>query len=118
MTGGQAAAPVEAGHFFALDLRVGRVVECLPFPEARTPAYRLRIDFGQLGERRSSAQLVEGYTPAELTGSLVVCVVNLPPRQIGPVSSEVLVLGAYERGGSRVALLRPDGECLPGDRIG
>ncbi|MFN2452101.1 MAG: tRNA-binding protein [Candidatus Dormibacteria bacterium] len=107
-----------ADQFFAVDLRIGRVLECLPFPQARTPAYRLRIDLGPLGERRSSARVVDGYKPEELTGSLVVCVVNLPPRQIGPLRSEVLVLGAYERGGQRVALLRPDGDCVPGDRIG
>ncbi|GAC1339142.1 MAG: tRNA-binding protein [Candidatus Dormibacteria bacterium] len=118
MEGAAALPEIEAAQFFAVDLRVGRVVECLPFPEARNPAYRLRIDFGPLGERRSSARVVDGYTPAELTGSLVVCAVNLPARQIGPVRSEVLVLGAYERGGQRVALLRPDGDCVPGDRIG
>lgn len=118
MDAGEALPQVDAAQFFAVDLRVGRVLECRPLPEARTPAYRLRIDLGPLGERRSSARVVDGYTPEELIGSLVVCAVNLPPRQIGPVRSEVLILGAYERGGGRVALLRPDGDCLPGDRIG
>lgn len=113
-----AAAEVAAESFFAIDLRVGRVVECAPFPEARQPAYRMVIDFGPLGRRTSSARLTDNYQPADLTGSLVVAVVNLPPRQVGPVRSEVLVLGAYERGSRRVALLRPDGDCVPGDRVG
>jgi len=116
--GAEPLPQIEAAQFFAADLRVGRVLECLPFPQARVPAYRLRIDFGPMGERSSSARVVDGYRPEELTGSLVVCAVNLPPRQIGPARSEVLVLGAYERGGQRVALLRPDGDCVPGDRIG
>ena len=104
--------------FFNVDIRVGRVVSCEPFPEARRPAYRLTVDFGPLGVRRSSARLTDRYRPQDLEGRLVVAVVNLPPRQIGPVRSEVLILGAYERGGDAVALLAPDGDCQPGDRIG
>ena len=109
---------VDAESFFAIDLRVGRVVECLPFPEARRPAYSLRVDLGPLGIRRSSARLTDNYTPEELTGRLVVCAVNLPPRRVGPVRSEVLVMGAYEGESDRVVLLRPDREVSPGDRIG
>lgn len=109
---------VEAERFFDLDIRVGRVVDCASFPQARRPAYRMVIDFGVLGTRTSSAQLTDNYEPDELVGSLVVGVVNLPPRQVGPVRSEVLVLGAYEHGSHRVALLRPDRDCNPGDRIG
>ncbi len=109
---------VAAQQFFDIDIRVGRVLECERFPEARRPAYRLLIDFGEVGQRCSSARLTDRYTPEELLGSLVVGVVNLPPRQVGPVRSEVLVLGAYERGSEVVALLRPDGDCQPGDRIG
>ena len=109
---------VEAERFFDLDIRVGRVVDCASFPQARRPAYRMVIDFGVLGTRTSSAQLTDNYVPDELVGSLVVGVVNLPPRQVGPVRSEVLVLGAYEHGSHRVALLRPDRDCNPGDRIG
>ncbi len=112
------AATVDARQFFDIDIRVGRVVECEPFPQARRPAYRMVIDFGELGVRRSSARLTDNYAPAELVGSLVVGVVNLPPRQIGPVRSEVLILGAYQHGGETVTLLRPDGDCQPGDRIG
>ncbi len=99
-------------------MRVGTVVRCETFPEARRPAYRMVIDFGPLGTRRSSARLTDHYTPEELIGSTVVAVVNLPPRQIGPVSSEVLVIGVYEGGSDRVVLLRPDRPCAPGDRIG
>lgn len=104
--------------FFDADIRVGRVVSCEPFPEARRPAYKMTIDFGALGMRRSSARLTDRYRPEDLVGRLVVGVVNLPPRQVGPVRSEVLVLGAYERGTESVALLFPDGDCQPGDRIG
>jgi tRNA-binding protein len=110
--------PVTAQQFFDLDIRIGRVVECDAFPQARQPAYRMTIDFGELGIRRSSARLTDNYTREQLVGTLVVAVVNLPPRQIGPLRSEVLVLGAYENGTHAVALLRPDGECRPGDRIG
>jgi tRNA-binding protein len=109
---------VPAQQFFDIDIRVGRVVECENFPEARQPAYRMVIDFGELGQRRSSARLTDNYTPEELVNTLVVAVVNLPPRQIGPLRSEVLVLGAYQHGGAAVTLLRPDGDCQPGDRIG
>lgn len=109
---------VSGDSFFAVDIRVGRVVTCEPFPEARRPAYRLTIDFGPLGVRRSSARLTDRYRPEDLVGRQVVGVVNLPPRQVGPLRSEVLILGAYERGTDSVALLRPDGACEPGDRIG
>lgn len=109
---------VPADTFFALDIRVGRVVACEEFPQARRPAYRLQVDFGLLGLRSSSARITDLYDPAELTGSLVIGVVNLPARQVGPVRSEVLILGAYQQGSEVVALLRPDGACEPGDRIG
>lgn len=108
-----------AEQFFAVDIRVGRIVACEDFPEARQPAYRMRVDFGpEVGELRSSARLTDHYTREQLVGRLVVGVVNFPPRQIGPVRSEALILGAYERGGATVRLLRPDGDCVPGDRIG
>lgn len=98
-------------------MRVGRVVAVLEFPEARKPAWKLSIDFGpEIGVKRSSAQIVH-YPRDELEDTLVVAVVNFPPRQIGPFSSEVLVLGALddEHG---VVLLRPDRDAAPGDRIG
>jgi tRNA-binding protein len=104
-------------QFEAVDMRVGRVVSVEDFPEARKPAWKLTIDFGpEIGLKRSSAQVTH-YARGELEGSLVVGVVNFPPRQIGPVRSEVLVLGALdeERG---VVLLRPDRGAAPGARIG
>jgi tRNA-binding protein len=97
-------------------MRVGRVVAVEDFPEARNPAWKLTIDFGEeIGTKRSSAQITN-YSREELEGTLVVAVVNFPPRQIGPVRSEVLVLGALNDD-QGVVLLRPDREAAPGDRI-
>jgi tRNA-binding protein len=102
--------------FLAVDMRVGRVVEVEDFPEARSPAWKLRIDFGdEIGVKRSSARITN-YSRSQIEGSLVVAVVNFPPRQIGPVRSEVLVLGAVEEDGT-VLVLRPDGDATPGTRI-
>jgi len=111
-----AAEQIDFEHFLAVDMRVGRVVEVEEFPEARTPAWKLLIDFGpEIGRKRSSAQIAH-YARPELEDSLVVAVVNFPPRQIGPVRSEVLVLGALDEE-LGVVLLRPDREAAPGDRI-
>lgn len=103
-------------HFFEVDIRVGRVVAAEQFPEARKPALQLTIDFGELGIKRSSAQLTLHYKPEDLVGKLVVGVVNFPPRQIGPFVSEVLVLGACPAPGD-VVLLSPDADVSPGTRI-
>ena len=101
--------------FLKVDMRVGRVVEVESFPEARKPAWKLRVDFGEeIGVKRSSAQITN-YAREELVGRLVVAVVNFPPRQIGPVRSEVLVLGAMR--GETVILLEPRDGAQPGDRI-
>jgi tRNA-binding protein len=101
--------------FLKVDMRVGRVVEVDEFPEARKPAWKLRVDFGpEVGVKRSSAQITN-YAREELLGRLVVAVVNFPPRQIGPVRSEVLVLGAMR--GETVILLEPRDGAEPGDRI-
>ena len=108
---------IDFAEFQAVDMRVGRVVGVDEFPEARQPAWKLTIDFGpEIGVKRSSAQITH-YSADELVDTLVVAVVNFPPRQIGPVRSEVLVLGALddERG---VVLLRPDRGAEPGSRIG
>jgi tRNA-binding protein len=103
-------------HFDAVDIRVGRIVEVEDFPEARRPAWKLRVDFGpEIGTKRSSAQ-VKNYAPEELEGRLVLGVVNFPPRQIGPVRSEVLVLGTYSADG--VLLLSPAPNAALGDRVG
>ncbi len=109
---------IDPQQFFDVDIRVGTVVRCEPFPEARKPAYRMVIYFGELGTRQSSARLTDLYRPEELVGTTVIGVINLPARQIGPVRSEVLVLGVYQEGSDRVVLLRPDRPCAPGDRIG
>jgi tRNA-binding protein len=102
--------------FMRVDMRVGRIVEVEDFPEARKPAWKLRVDFGpDIGIRRSSAQ-VRNYERAELEGRLVIGVVNFPPRQIGPVRSEVLVLGTYSADG--VLLLAPEESAALGDRVG
>ncbi len=103
--------------FERVDMRVGTIVRAEPFPEARKSAYKLWIDLGPLGERRSSAQITERYRPEELVGRQVVCVVNFPPKRIGPFVSEVLVLGAYVDGHT-VVLLRPDEGVELGSRIG
>ncbi len=101
--------------FAKVDMRVGRIIEVEAFPEARKPAWKLRVDFGpEVGVKRSSAQITN-YAPHELLDRLVVAVVNFPPRQIGPVRSEVLVLGAMR--GDTVILLEPRDGAQPGDRI-
>jgi tRNA-binding protein len=102
--------------FAKVDMRVGRILTAEPFPQARNPAYKLTIDFGPLGVKRSSAQITTHYTPESLTGRLVIAVVNFPPRQIATVMSEVLVLGAVPETGN-VILLHPDFDVPLGTRI-
>jgi tRNA-binding protein len=108
---------ISFADFEKVDIRVGVVVDAQPFPEARQPAYKLWIDFGALGVKRSSAQITDHYRVTELVGRHVVAVVNFPPKQIGPFVSEVLVLGAYDET-SAVILLGPDRPVAPGARIG
>jgi tRNA-binding protein len=104
-------------EFMRVDMRVGRIVEVEDFPDARKPAWKLRVDFGeQVGVRRSSAQIAN-YERDELVGRLVIAVVNFPPKQIGPVRSECLVLGTYTADGT-VLLLTPEPEAELGDRVG
>ncbi len=102
--------------FMKVEMRVGRIVDVKDFPEARKPSYRLTIDFGPLGTRRSSAAVQPWYTKEELLGRAIVAVTNFPPRQVGPFMSEVLCLGSVQTDG-RVILLRPDQEGELGARI-
>jgi tRNA-binding protein len=112
-----AVAPLSYAEFERVDIRVGRVVAVDDFPEARKPAYKLRIDFGpELGIRKSSAQATKHYTKADLLNRQVVAVVNFPPKQIGPYMSEVLTLGVPDGEGG-VVLLMPEREVPVGGRM-
>ena len=103
--------------FMKVELRVGRVIAAEPFPQARKPAYVLRVDFGpELGERKSSAQLAALDRPEELVGRLVVAVLNFPRKQIGPLMSECLVTGFHDADGN-VALCVPDADVPLGTRL-
>lgn len=103
--------------FLALDVRVGRIARAKAFPEARKPAFKLWVDLGpEIGERASSAQVTARYGLDALPGRLVLAVVNLPPRRIGPFTSEVLVLGVPDADGE-VVLVRPDADVPVGGRL-
>ncbi|WP_277968095.1 MULTISPECIES: tRNA-binding protein [Sphingomonas] len=122
MSTSEPSSPETAGQiafddFLKVDVRVGTIVEALPFPQARKPAYRLVIDFGsEIGTRRSSAQITVHYTLEQLVGRQVAAVVNFPPRQIGPVMSEVLTLGFPDEAGE-VVLIAPDQRVPNGSRL-
>jgi tRNA-binding protein len=107
---------VEADQFFAVDIRSAVVTAAEEFPEARRPAYKLRLDLGPLGERVASAQITS-YRPQELVGTTVVCVVNFPPRRIAGFNPEGQGLGVPDADGT-VILLRPDRPVAPGHRVG
>lgn len=113
-----AAAPeIAFDQFLAVDIRVGTIVAAEPFPEARKPALKLTIDFGPvIGRKRSSAQITENYEPAALIGRQVAAVVNFPPRQIGPMMSEVLTLGFPDEHG-HVVLVEPSQAVPDGGRL-
>ena len=102
--------------FAKVDIRVGKIIDVNDFPEARKPAYILTIDFGKLGIRKTSAQITN-YKKEELLNREIVAVVNFPTKQIGPIMSEVLVLGGVEEEGT-VRLLKPDPDCELGSRVG
>ena len=110
-------AHLSYAEFQRVDIRVGRIVAVDDFPEARKPAYKLRIDFGgEIGVKKSSAQATKHYTKEALLNRLVVAVVNFPPKQIGPYISEVLTLGVPD-GGDGVVLLVPERDIPIGGRM-
>jgi tRNA-binding protein len=110
-------AEISFDDFLKVDIRVGRIVKAEPFPEARKPAIKLSVDFGgEIGVRKSSAQITVHYKVEELVGKQVLAVVNFPPRQIGPVRSEVLVLGLPDENGA-VVLISPDKDVPEGGQM-
>lgn len=117
-TGDEAASePISFDDFLKVDIRVGVIVDAQPFPEARKPAIKLWIDFGDtLGVKKSSAQITAHYQVDELVSRQVLCVVNFPPRQIGKFMSEVLTLGVPDDAGE-VVLVRPDKTAPIGGRL-
>lgn len=111
------AGRITFDDFLKIDIRVGEIVEAAPFPQARKPAIRLVVDFGpELGLKKSSAQITRHYQPEDLVGRRVLAVVNFPPRQIGPMMSEVLTLGVPDADGE-VVLIRPDLDTPIGGRM-
>ena len=115
--GAAAAGPITFDDFLKVDIRIGTIISAEPFPEARKPAYKLSIDFGEpIGVKRSSAQITEHYALGELIGRQVAAVVNFPPRQIGPMRSEVLTLGFPDADG-RVVLIGPSVAVPNGGRL-
>jgi len=117
VSGASVAPQIGFDDFLRVDIRVGTVIEAEPYPEARKPAIKLRIDFGpQIGVKRSSAQITKHYAPEALVGKQVVAVVNFPPRQIGKFMSEVLTLGVPDERGE-VVLLSPTVAVPDGGRM-
>ncbi len=111
------AATIGFDQFLAVDIRIGRIVSAAPFPEAHKPAYKLTIDFGpEIGMKRSSAQITRRYRLDDLSGRLVLAVVNFPPRQIGKFMSEVLTLGVPDAEGE-VVLIEPSHAVPVGGRL-
>jgi tRNA-binding protein len=108
---------ISYSDFEKVDIRIGKVLAVSDFPQARKPAYKLTIDFGaEIGVKKSSAQITQNYTSEELVGTLVLGIVNFPPKQIGPFISEVLTLGVKDEKGN-VVLVRPDKEAVSGEKL-
>jgi tRNA-binding protein len=116
MNSDQAAAPITWADFERVELRIGTIIAVDDFPEARKPAWKLTVDFGGLGTRRSSAQITTHYTRADLLGRQVLAVLNFPPRQIGPFRSEVLVTGFADENGA-IVLAMPERAVPNGARL-
>ncbi len=108
---------VDFKDFEEIDIRLGKIIEVEDYPEARKPSYKLQIDFGpELGTKKSVGQFVANYSKKELKGKLVACVINFPPRQIGPAVSEVLTLGFPDKEGNAI-LVSPSKEVPLGGRL-
>lgn len=107
---------IDWNHFEKIELRIGTIIEVAPFPKARNPAFKLKIDFGELGIKRSSAQITNLYNPEDLLGRQVMAILNFPPKQIADMMSECLVMGAIgdERG---VILMNPDLKVKNGSKV-
>lgn len=116
MTSDSSPAQISYDQFMQVDIRVGTIIGVEPFPQARKPAYKLLIDFGSLGHKKSSAQITGHYAPETLLGRQVAAVVNFPPRQIGPFMSEVLTLGFPDAKGE-VVLVGPSQDVPNGGRL-
>jgi tRNA-binding protein len=112
----ESAQQIQFADFLKVDIRVGPIVKVEDYPEARKPAYKLEIDFGALGRKRSSAQITQQYRREDLLGRQVVAVVNFPPKQIGKFMSEVLTLGLPDENG-HVVLLEPTSKVPNGNRL-
>lgn len=108
--------PITWQEFEQIELRVGTIIEASDFPQARNPSYKLKIDFGEFGIKKSSAQITELYTAEELVGKQVLAVLNFPPKQIGPYMSECLTTGVEDEEG-RVILLSPDHKAVNGSKL-
>jgi tRNA-binding protein len=108
--------PIEYDGFTLIDMRVGRVVRVEDFPKAKNPSYKIWVDFGELGVKRSSAQLTK-YSKDQLMNSLVIAVVNFRPKQVADFMSEVLILGVDDESNSSVVTIRPDREVPLGRRV-
>lgn len=108
--------PITWQEFEQIELRVGTIIEASDFPQARNPSYKLKIDFGEFGIKKSSAQITELYTVEELVGKQVLAVLNFPPKQIGPYMSECLTTGVEDEEG-RVILLSPDHKAVNGSKL-
>ncbi len=107
----------EFSDFQKLDIRVGKIIEVEDFPEAKNPSYKLRIDFGkEIGIKKSCAQLVDNYSKEKLKNKKVLCIINFPPRQIGPFMSEVLTLGIPDEN-NKCILIKPDKDAPLGARL-